>query len=114
MAIVYTYIEVGMVLTYGSVAWADINQVIGSLIVKVMVIIVLIGDMLVQFNTGYLFRGVIITEKTRAIGRYIRTYFIPDLLLVLLMIASILTAHLFVSLAKVIVATKFLRMFEMD
>lgn len=61
LAIIYTYVEMGLVLTYGSVAWADIHNDPISITFHVAAILVFIGDILVQMNTGYIFRGVIIT-----------------------------------------------------
>ena len=88
---VYTYSEMGMVMTYGEVAWNDFHTNPILISINVMTILLFIGDILVQFNTGCIFRGVIIIDKARVVGRYFRTYFIPDVLLVIILLSSIIS-----------------------
>ena len=42
------------------------------LFVDVLFLLVFVGDVFVQMNTGYIIRGAIVTAKERVIGRYIR------------------------------------------
>jgi hypothetical protein len=114
LAIVYIYVLMGMVLTYGEAAWTDIHRVPVSIAFNLISLLVFIGDILVQINTGYIFRGVIVTDKTRVVGQYLRTYFIPDVLLAIIMLASIISNSLYLNIAKIIVVVKIMRMFDID
>lgn len=70
--------------------------------------------MLVQFNTGYLFRGVIITDKSRVVSTYLRSLFIPDLLILIILIITILSSDIYINILKILIVTKFIRMLDFD
>lgn len=114
MAIMYSYVEMGVILTYGEAAWTGINRSHSTMGIHLMATVIFAIDVYVQLNTGYIFRGVIITERARVVSQYLRTYFLPDIIFILLMILSILTPNLAVAVLKIIVVAKLMRMLDMD
>lgn len=114
LAIIYSYVEMGLILTYWEEAWVDLNSNPISISLSVYCLLVFAADMLVQFNTGYLFRGVIITDKSRVVSNYLRSVFIPDLLLIIILIITILSSDIYINIVRVIVVTKFIRMLDID
>lgn len=114
MAILYSYVEMGVVLTYGDAAWTSINRSNSTMSIHLIGTIIFGIDVYVQLNTGYIFRGVIITERARVVSQYLRTYFLPDIIFILLMILSILTPNKAVAVLKIIVVVKLMRMLDMD
>lgn len=67
-----------------------------------------------QLNAGFLYRGMIIMEKERAVSRYIRYFFIIDIVLVVILIISMVSDDFYVNFLKIIIVLKFIRMFEID
>jgi len=70
--------------------------------------------MVVQLNTGYLNRGVIVMEKKRAISRYLHYYFLFDLILVIFIAVALISQYFYLNYFKLMVVFKFVRMFEID
>lgn len=114
MAMVYTYVEMGMILTYGDVAATSFHTDPALIGINMLIILLFIGDVWVQFNTGCILRGVIITDKRRVVGQYLRTYFIPDVLLIIILIASMISPSIELDGFKIIVVIKLGRMLEFD
>jgi hypothetical protein len=113
-AIVYAYVEVGLILTYGENAWENLYGNPISISLNIYCLLVFLGDILVQFNTGYLSRGVIITEKARVVSNYLRSYLIPDVLLALITLISLISSDYYLNIVRLIVVTKLARMLEID
>lgn len=104
----------GLILTYWEEAWVDLNSNPIAISLSAYCLLVFAADMLVQFNTGYLFRGVIITDKSRVVSNYLRSVFIPDLLLIIILIITILSSDIYINIVKILVVTKFIRMLDID
>ena len=111
IAIMYYYIEVGIMLTYGSIAWEDELGSASAIFFDCFFIIVFILDMLFQLNSGFLYRGMIIMDKERAIGRYLRNSFLIDSLLIIFLVVALASQNYNMNYPKLIVIAKFIRMF---
>lgn len=104
----------GMALFYGLEAWQDLTTNPFTIILNVICIVVFSADIFVQLNTGFLFRGMIILEKERAVSRYLRSFFITDVLLVVILITSVTSREYYTNIPKLLIILKFMRMFEID
>ena len=92
----------------------DLNSNPISISLSAYCLVIFALDMLVQFNTGYLFRGVIITDKSRVVSNYLRSLFISDLLLIIILFITILSSDIYINIVKILVVTKFIRMLDFD
>lgn len=59
-AILYFFLEVGILLTFGQTLWDQYKQSNDMLIANIIFLLILYIDVVVQFRTGYLSRGMII------------------------------------------------------
>jgi hypothetical protein len=59
----YFFVEVGLVITYGEIAWIDELNTPFAVVFDIFSILILIADIGVQLNSGYLFRGMIILDR---------------------------------------------------
>jgi len=110
----YYFIEATLMATYGPVAWHDEKNNGGAMFLNVFFIIVYGVDIFIQFSTGYLYRGMIIMDRERVVGRYLHSLFIPDIILFLILIISIASGWFNINYAKLLVFYKFARMFQLD
>lgn len=77
-------------------------------------ILVLVGDMGVQLNTGFLKRGMIITDRKRVVRHYLRNYFVWDMIFNMILILCLLTGSKYLNYGKYLWVFKLIRMSEMD
>ncbi len=69
LAIVYSYVEMGLILTYGQAAWTSINRTsTPTIVTHCLATAIFTIDVYVQMSTGYIYRGVIITDKARVVS----------------------------------------------
>lgn len=61
-AIMYYYVEMGLVLTYGQQVWDDEMSNPALIFINVLAILIFIVDVLVCLNCGYLYRGMVIMD----------------------------------------------------
>jgi fumarate reductase subunit C len=87
ISIIFTYFVTGIALVYGLEAWQDLTTNPLIIALNLICIVVFAADIFVQLNTGFLFRGMIILDKERALSRYLRSYFVTDVFLVAILIA---------------------------
>jgi hypothetical protein len=90
-AIMYYFVEMGIMITYGLVAWQWELSNPFAIAADVIFIVVFVIDMLVQFKTGFFYRGVIITDRARVVGRYLHYYFIFDIVLVVILVVALIS-----------------------
>ena len=63
LSIILTYFLTGMGLFFGDDAWEEIHTAPGIIFINIFSIVIFFGDIFVQLNTGFLFRGMIIIDK---------------------------------------------------
>ena len=63
----FLFIEMGLVITYGTDAWQDELDSKLYLGLGIISLMIMAGDIYVQFNQGYIYHGMIITDKKRAL-----------------------------------------------
>jgi hypothetical protein len=61
-AILYFFLKVGIILTFGQSLWLEEKQSAALLAINLICFLILFADVVVQFRTGYLSRGMIITD----------------------------------------------------
>lgn len=71
-------------------------------------------DIGIQLKTGYIYRGVIILDRRRVVNRYVRSYLLIDVLLIVIIIAAMVSEERMINIAKLIIIAKFIRMFQID
>jgi hypothetical protein len=76
--------------------------------------LVLVGDMVVQFRVGYLFRGVVVLDRARVVSRYLHSFFLVDCLLVILLLVNYLSKVYWLNYPKLALLIKFARIFQVD
>lgn len=114
VSIIIIYFTTGMSFIYGLEAWNDLQTNPFTIALNIICIIVFMGDVYVQLNAGFLYRGMIIMEKERSVSRYLRYFFIIDIVLVVVLIISMVSDDFYMNFLKIIIALKFIRMFEID
>lgn len=77
-------------------------------------ILVFIGDIYVQLNSGYITKGAIILDRYRVVNRYLHYTLYFDLVLIAVLFSAIVSQVYALNYAKLFVVLKFLRMFEFD
>lgn len=113
-SIIIIYFTTGMSFIYGLEAWNDLQTNPFTITLNIICIIVFMGDVYVQLNAGFLYRGMIIMEKERSVSRFLRYFFIIDIILVVILIISMVSDNFYMNFLKIIIALKFIRMFEID
>lgn len=114
LAIMYYFIEGGLVLTYGEPAWQDELNNAGVIFFNVLFMLIFVGDVFVQLNCGFLNRGMMVMDKERAVGRYLRYFLLIDTLLILVLLLSMATGKYWLNYGKLLILLKLIRMFEID
>lgn len=114
VSIIIIYFTTGMSFIYGLEAWNDLQTNPFTITLNIICIIVFMGDVYVQLNAGFLHRGMIIMEIERSVSRYLRYFFIIDIVLVVILIVSMVSDDFYMNFLKIIIALKFIRMFEID
>lgn len=113
-AIVYWFIETGIALAFGEVAFRTELQRPAWLIAGYLFLLVLFLDILLQFRVGFLSRGIIVKNKQRVTARYVSYPIIIDISIFLILFLALVTQLYAINYAKMLVILKFVRMFEMD
>ena len=112
--ILYYYVEMGIVLTYGEPVWEIELQSEVYIIFDTLAVLTLTLDILVCFNCGYLYRGMIVMDRRRIISHYMRRMFLIDLLTVLILIICPSSGYFYLNFAKLILIFKVIRLFQID
>ena len=84
------------------------------LVVDVVCLLVLMVDMSVQLNAGYITRGAIIINRQRVVNRYLHYYIYFDGAVIALVFGALVSQNYYVNYAKLIIFFKFMRMFQMN
>lgn len=71
-------------------------------------------DIGVQLRTGFLYRGVIVTDRARVVNRYLHYYIVLDVVLVVILVATLISESYAMNYVKLVVVFKFIRMFELN
>ena len=114
LVILYYYVEMGLVLTYGQQVWDDELDSTVYLVVDFTAILVLLADIFVKFNCGYLFRGLVVLDRQRIVANYLRSLFLIDVVTVLILFLCPITRNYHLNFAKLITLFKVIRLFEID
>lgn len=113
-AILYFFLEVGILLTFGEPLWQEYKQSSTMLTTNIIFLTILILDMIVQFRTGYLSRGMIVLERERVIAHYLRFHFIIDAIVLIVLAVGVAIYDFGINYVKCIVIVKFIRIYEFD
>lgn len=113
-AIMYYYVEMGLVLTYGQQVWEDemANPIVIAF--NVITILVLACDIFVCLNCGYLYRGMIVMDPRRITSYYMRNYGIIDFVSLLIVIICPASNYFYLNFAKLWLILKVGRLFQID
>lgn len=114
VAVLYFYVEAGLVLTYGEEVWIDELHSPAYLTIDAIAVLVLIGDILVCLNCGYLYRGMIVMSRPRIVNHYLRRLFLLDLTFVIIVVLCPASGNYYLNFAKLLIFTKVFRLFEID
>lgn len=113
-AIMYYYVEMGLVLTYGPQVWDDEMSSPLLITVNVLSVLILIIDLFVCLNCGYLYRGMIIMDYKRITSHFMRTSAVIDLVSILIVILCPITRYYYLNFAKLWLILKVGRLFQID
>jgi hypothetical protein len=81
---------------------------------NVFFLLVLYGDIVVQFAAGYVCNGVLVVERERVVARYLRYGLAGDLVVAVVESVAVGSDGYAINYFKVVVVFKFFRMFQMD
>jgi len=111
LSILYWFIETGIALAFGEVAFkAELKSTVW-LIVSCICLLILLMDIFVQFRVGFLSKGVIVKNKRRVTARYVSYPIIIDISVLLFLFLALATQLYAFNYIKIIVILKFIRMF---
>lgn len=113
-AIMYYYIEMGLVLTYGLPVWHDELSSPLLITINVLSVLILIIDLFVCLNCGYLYRGMVIMDYKRITSHFMRTYAVIDIISILIVILCPVTGYYYLNFAKLWLILKVSRLFQID
>lgn len=113
-SIMYYFVEMGMVLTYGQEVWDDELTNPITVAFTVITIIVLALDILVSMNCGYLYRGMIVMDSARIKSHYIRVFSIIDIVSLIILIICPFSRTYTTNFAKLWLVLKVGRLFQID
>lgn len=82
--------------------------------INIFCILVFVVDIGIQLKTGYIYRGIIILDRRRVVNRYVRSYLLVDVILIVIIIAAMVSEDRVINIAKLIIIAKFIRMFQID
>ena len=78
---------------------------------SILFLIGLYADIVVQINTGYLSRGMIVKERERVLARYLRKWGIIDIVVLICLTLGNIVKNYNIIYIKMVVVVKFLRIF---
>lgn len=113
-AIMYYYVEMGLVLTYGQQVWDDEMSNPFLIAVNVIAILIFFIDIFVVLNCGYLYRGMIIMDSKRIASHFTRYYAIIDVVSLIIVILCPATKYYYLNFAKLWLIFKVGRLFQID
>jgi len=113
-AIMYYFVEMGLVLTYGQQVWQDEMSNPVVIAFDVITIIVLALDILVCLNCGYLYRGMIVMDPKRITSYYLRNSGVIDIVSLLIVIICPISNSFYLNFAKLWLILKVGRLFQID
>lgn len=114
LAILYYYVEMGFVLSFGSQVWEDELNSPLCITMDVLTGVIFILDIGVCFNCGYLYRGMVIMDRKRITSHYTRTYLIFDIVSVLVVFACPISSYYSLNYSKFWLLLKIGRLFQID
>jgi len=115
LAIIYIFFFSSLVIGFGllSLQYDFQNDALFSLVV--VSLFILLADVFIKFKSGFIFRGMIVTQRARVYSTYLRSMFFFDVVLIILVIALCASQNYYISYPIFLFSvTKFVRMFEMD
>jgi hypothetical protein len=110
----FYFVEMGLVLTYGQQVWDDERNTSVLIATNIIAILILLADMLLQLNCGYLYRGMIVMDDRRIVTSYMRGFAVPDLISVLILIICPFISAYECNFAKLWFILKVCRLFQID
>lgn len=114
LAILYYYVEMGFVLSFGLQVWEDELNSPLCITMDVLTGLIFILDIGVCFNCGYLYRGMVIMDRKRITSHYTRTYLIFDIVAVLVVFACPISSYYSLNYSKFWLLLKIGRLFQID
>jgi hypothetical protein len=114
LAILYWFIETGIVIAFGEVAFEAELQSPAWLLVGCIFLIILLLDIFIQFRVGFLSKGIIVKNKLRVRSRYVDYPIIIDISVFLILFLALATQLYTINYVKMVIILKFVRMFEID
>lgn len=114
LSIMYYYIEMGFVLTFGKPVWENELTTPVWIIVDTITCCILVADILVCLQCGYLYRGMVVMDPKRITNRYYRTYLSTDVAAAVIVILCPATRIFVLNYAKLWLILKLGRLSEMD
>lgn len=111
LAVLYWFIETGIVIAFGEVAFEAELQSPSWLLMSCIFMLILLLDIFVQFRVGFLNKGIIVKNKQRVTARYVNYPIIIDISVILILFLALTTQLYAINYVKIIVILKFIRIF---
>ena len=81
----------------------------------ILSILISVIDVYVQFQSGFIFRGMVVLTRSRVQDRYLRSFFFFDGCLIILLVAGLISREYNLNYPILVLSiVRFARMFEMD
>lgn len=84
------------------------------IVLDVLTILILIVDVFVCLNCGYLYRGMIVMDYKRIRSHYMRNHIIVDTISIIIVIICPISRYYYLNYAKLWLILKVVRLFEID
>lgn len=110
----YFLYEAGIVMTFGATIWEQELKFNLTYTLSWIFLAVYVADIFITLNTGYYMDGILILDRKRIISRYIKTLFLIDIPVILIIFFSITIKSFGINYAKFYILLKMIQMNRID
>lgn len=114
IAILYYFVEFGLVLTYGEQVWTDELSSPTYIVLDFLTCVIFLADIFVCLNCGFLYRGMIILDDIRITRKYFAYNFFIDTLSLIIVVICPASGVYVLNYLKLFLLLKMLRLSDID
>jgi len=106
LVIIYYYVEMGLVLTYGQQVWQAEMSSVGLVIFDYLTVVVFCADVYLMLNKGYFTEGILIMDRKRILTNFLKRHFIIDIPTIIIVFLCVATQNYGINYAKLFLILK--------
>lgn len=114
LVVVYYYIEMGLVLTYGEQVWQAELSSVPAVVFDYLTVVILCVDVYLMLNKGYFTEGILIMDRKRILTNFLKRHFIIDIPSIFIVFLCIVTQNYWINYAKIYLVLKLYTLNQID